>query len=116
MAYFGPVPPKGYLILTSEGRMMALLVSGERRPGRSSAQQAALFRTMMAYSGRYCIEIDKFITKVDVSWNEEWTGSNQVRFYTLQGKRLEILTDWLPHPTHKAHPMVRGILSWIRDE
>jgi hypothetical protein len=112
--YFGAAPPSGYLILTPEGRMIALLVSGERKPGQTDEQQAALFRTMIAYTGCYRLESDQFITTVDVSWNEAWTGTEQVRFYTLDGERLDILTAWLPHPTHPANQMIRGILSWER--
>jgi uncharacterized protein YifE (UPF0438 family) len=112
--YFGAAPPCGYLILTREGRMIVLLVSGEREPGQTDEQQAALFRTMMAYTGCYRFESDRFITNVDVSWNEEWTGTEQVRFYTLDGERLDILTAWVPHPTHPERRMIRGILSWER--
>jgi hypothetical protein len=112
--YFSAAPPSGYLILTPEGRMMALIVSGEREPGQTNEQQAALFRTMLAYTGQYRFEGDQFITSVDVSWNEAWTGTEQVRFYTLDGEQLDVRTAWLPHPTHPEHPMIRGILSWER--
>lgn len=112
--YFSAAPPSGYLILTPEGRMMALIVSGERQPGQTDEKQAALFRTMIAYTGCYRLEGDQFITSVDVSWNEAWTGTEQIRFYTRDGERLDILTAWLPHPTHPERRMMRGILSWER--
>jgi hypothetical protein len=51
---------------------------------------------------------------VDVSWNEAWTGTEQGRFYTLDGGRLNILTAWLPHPAHPEHRMMRAILSFER--
>ena len=100
--YFSAAPPSGYLILTPEGRMMGLVVGGDREPGQTDAQQAVLFRTMVAYTGRYRFEGDQFITTVDVSWNEAWTGTEQRRFYTLDGDRLDILTVWLPHPAHRS--------------
>jgi lipocalin-like protein len=65
--YFSAAPPSGYLILTPEGRMMALIMAGDREPGQTDEQQAALFRTMVAYAGRYHLEDDQFITTVDVS-------------------------------------------------
>jgi hypothetical protein len=111
--YFGAAPPSGYLILTPEGRMMALLVSGGRGPGQTDEKQAALFRTMIAYTGCYRLESDQLITTVDVSWNEEWTGTEQARFYTLDGDRLHIMTAWMPNPIHPER-IVRGILSWKR--
>jgi len=112
--YFSAMPPSGYLILTPEGRMMVLLVGGHREPGQADEKQAALFRTMVAYTGCYRFEADQFITTVDVSWNETWTGTEQIRFYTLDGDRLDILTAWLQHPTHPEHRMMRGILSFER--
>jgi len=112
--YFSAAPSSGYLILIPEGRMMGLIVGGEREPGQTDAQQAALFRTMVAYTGHYCFEGDKYIPTVDVSWKEAWTGTEQVRFYTLDRDRFDILTAWLPHPTHPAHRMMRAILSFER--
>ena len=61
--YFSAAPPSGYLILTSEGGMMGLVVGGDREPGQTDTQQAALFRTMVAYTGWYRCEGDQFITK-----------------------------------------------------
>ena len=112
-SFYGDVAPNGYLILTHEGRMMTLIASGQREPGQTDEIQAALFRTMISYTGFYKIEEDKFITTVDVSWNESWTGTDQVRFYTLDGDRLDILTDWMPDPIHPER-IERGILSWER--
>ena len=31
----------------------------------------------------YRLEGDKWVTKVDVSWNPAWNGTDQVRFYKL---------------------------------
>ena len=112
--YFSAAPPSGYLILTPEGRMMGLLVGGDRKAGQTDAQQVALFRTMVAYTGWYRFEGDLFITTVDVSWNEAGTGTEQRRFYTLNGDRLDILTAWLPHTAHPEHRMMHAILSFER--
>ena len=54
------------------------------------------------------------ILSLDVSLNEVWTGTEQMRFFTLDLERLNILTAWLPHPTHPEHRMMRGILSFER--
>jgi hypothetical protein len=114
--YFGAVPPKGYLILTSQGRMTALLVGGDRAPGETDKEQATLFRTMIAYAGRYRFDGNRFITTVDVSWNEAWTATEQVRFYTLHGDRLDIVTAWLPHPTDSQHRIMRAALAFERTQ
>jgi hypothetical protein len=35
---------------------------------------------------------------VDISWNEEWTGTNQTRFLSLDGNRLTIRTPLYKNP------------------
>jgi len=111
--FYDDATPKGYMILTPEGRMMVLVASVGREPGQTDEKQAVLFRTMLSYTGLYRFEGDKFITTVDVSWNESWTGTDQVRFYKLDGDRLDIMTAWIPNPINPER-VVRGILSWER--
>jgi hypothetical protein len=112
--YFGPARPAGYIAFTPEGRMLALLVGGDRVAGESQETQAALFHTMVAYAGRYRLEGDQFTTIVDVSWNEAWTGTEQIRYYFLDGDRLDVVTAWLPHPADPQHRTMRARLSFER--
>src|SRR5690242_19192347 len=51
-----------------------------------------LHQTMFAYAGTYTLEGDKVTHHVDVSWNENWTGTDVVRFYKLEGNTLTITT------------------------
>ena len=71
---------------------------------------------MISYSGIYRLEADKFTTKVDISWNEAWTGTEQVRFYKLEGDRLDIISAWAPAVAIPGNPMTRGILTWERQK
>src|SRR5579859_1109298 len=80
--------PKGYLVLTREGRSIVVTTAEGRKSGTSEAERAALQRSMLAYSGKYRVERDDFITVVDVSWNEEWNGTEQRRHFKLEGDRL----------------------------
>lgn len=105
----------GRLVLSPNGHMIAVLTAEGRKAGQSDADYAALFRSMLAYTGKYRIEGDKFITKVDASWNETWTGTEQERFYKLDGDRLDIVTAWGPHPMDPSSPPIRGVLSWRRE-
>jgi len=107
--------PNGYLIFSPDGRMMALITAQAREPGNTEEKLAALFRTLMAYTGRYRIDGDRFITKVDLSWNEAWNGSEQERFYNLDGDTLEVFTPWMPNPLVSGNPIGRGILSFRRE-
>lgn len=104
---------KGYLILAPDARMMALMVGRGRKAGQDERAQAALFRTMLAYAGTYRVEGNKFITTVDVSWNEAWNGTEQVRFYELTRDRLDIVTDWMANPLDPTQ-LGRAVLSWQR--
>lgn len=82
--------PKGFLVLTPEGRSIVLTTAENRKPGTGDAERAALHRSMLAYSGTYRIEGQDFITRVDVSWNEEWNGTEQRRHFRIDGDRLFI--------------------------
>jgi hypothetical protein len=69
---------------------------------------------MVAYSGMYRLEGDKFITKVDVSWNPAWVGTEQVRFFRFEGDRLQVTTAWLQAVNRTERGMARGFLAWER--
>jgi hypothetical protein len=86
---FGP-RPRGYLLLTREGRAMALTTAQDRTPGESEAERAALHKSMLAYTGKYRLEGDEFITTVDISWNEIWNGSEQRRRFRIESNKLFI--------------------------
>ena len=88
--------PNGYLILTREGRAIALTTAEGRKPGTGDAERAALHKSMLAYTGRYRIEGRDFVTRVDASWNEEWNGTEQRRHFRIEGDKLFIETAPAP--------------------
>jgi hypothetical protein len=57
---FGP-NPKGYLILTHEGRGIVVTTAESREGGMGDAERAALHKSMLAYSGKYRVESSDFI-------------------------------------------------------
>jgi len=89
--------PKGYLVLTREGRMIGIGTAENRKGGTSDAEQLALYKSLFAYSGKYRIEGGDFITTVDVSWNESWNGTEQRRHFRIEGDKLFIET--VPGPS-----------------
>lgn len=107
--------PTGRLILTPEGYMAAIAVAEGRKAGNGDANEAALMRTMIAYTGKFHTEGNRFVTEVDSSWNEAWTGTNQERYFELKDNQLDIITAWQKHPVIPESPPVRGILSWRRE-
>lgn len=69
---------------------MTVTTAEARKPGESEAERAALHKSMLAYTGRYRLEGDEFVTTVDASWNESWNGTEQRRRFRLEGDKLYI--------------------------
>jgi hypothetical protein len=89
--------PKGYLVLTAEGRTIVLTAAENRRAGMGDSERAALHKSMLAYSGRYRVEGHDLITVVDVSWNHEWNGTEQRRHFRIEGDKLFV--ESIPAPS-----------------
>jgi hypothetical protein len=106
--------PTGYIFFTPEGRFMAILTGEGRKAPQTDQDRANLLKSMFAYTGMYRLEADKFITKVDVSWNPEWIDTEQERFFRFDGERLQILTMWLISPNWPEKGMGRGVLTFER--
>jgi hypothetical protein len=107
--------PKGFLILTREGRSMVLTTAEKGPPGMGEAQRAALHKSMLAYTGRYRVEGHDFITKVEVSWNEEWNGTEQRRHFRVEGNKLFIESAPAPSILFPGKTDIRRIV-WERAE
>jgi hypothetical protein len=82
--------PKGYLILTPQGRLCAITTAAHRKPGEGDHERAELHRSMLAYTGKYRVEGSDFITVVDASWNEAWNGTEQRRHFLIKDDKLFI--------------------------
>jgi hypothetical protein len=82
--------PKGNLVLTPEWRSIDVTTAPDRKGGTDDAARAALQKSMLAYNGRYRVEGSDFITTVEISWNEEWNGTEQRRRYRIEGETLFI--------------------------
>jgi hypothetical protein len=88
--------PQGFLSYSADGRMYAIgTMDGRIAPPEvvpTDAERLELYKTMFAYGGTYSVVGDKVTHYVDISWNEAWTGTDQVRFYALTGNTLTITT------------------------
>jgi hypothetical protein len=88
--------PIGYINCGADGRMLVLTVaSGRRKPAGSKATSAeveALFRSMTSYGGTYTIDGNEITHRVDVSWNESWTGTEQKRLARFEDNRVYLST------------------------
>jgi len=106
--------PQGYIIFTSEGRFMALLTGGGRKAPDTDREWAKLMISMSAYSGMYRLEGDRWITKVDVSWHPAWVGTEQVRFFRIEGDRLFVTSEWEQSVIQPEKGTSRFILTFER--
>ena len=103
--------PTGFIIFTREGRMMVVLTNEGRKAPKTDQDRAGLFNAMVAYTGSYRIEGDKWITKVDVAANPALLGTEQARFFRVDGNRLQEITQWSVRP---EKGMGRSVITWER--
>ena len=104
--------PTGNMIFTPEGRIMMVVTGEGRKTAATDQGRADLWRSMVAYTGMYRLEGDKYITKIDASWNHVWVGTEQVRFFRLDGDRLEVITAWMDAPLRPERGKVRVFVTW----
>jgi hypothetical protein len=95
---FGP-NPIGFITYTADGRMMAIITYGGRKPlsvpdhvAAPPQERAEAFASMIAYAGRYSLTGDKVIHHVEASWRQDQVRSDLVRFAETQGDRLTLRT------------------------
>jgi hypothetical protein len=105
--------PTGYIIFLPEGRMMTVLEKEGRAAPKTDQDRAVLLSTMVAYTGMYRIDGDKWTTKIDASWNPLWNGTEQIRFFKIQGGRLDVIAAYGPSANFSGR-IARGILSFER--
>lgn len=103
--------PVGYLVFTEE-RLIALMTARERT---TDATASELLDSMIAYSGRYRLQGDDcFITTVDSAWQPAWIGTEQVRFFKMDGKILSATSALREEPKYPGRRF-RGVAIWRKD-
>ena len=106
--------PNGYLSYSADGRMYAIITWENRITPRevvpTDEERIKLFSTMIPYAGTYTFDAEKVVHHVDISWNQNWTGTDQVRFYKLDGNTLTITSALSRNFTDGREG--RSILVW----
>ncbi len=86
--------PIGYINYSPDGRVIVLVVGKDRKvpagPVPTDDEKLHLFDSMLAYAGSYTLDDEKVVHHLDAPWNQTWTGTDQVRFYKLDGDTLTI--------------------------
>lgn len=106
--------PRGCQIATKDGRWIAIVTGEGRTVPQTDAERAAALRSMIAYTGRYRVEGDRVVTRVEAAWNEAWVGTEQVRLVRFEGDHLHLEGPPQPHP-NLAGKIVRIVITWRRE-
>jgi len=107
--------PAGYIMYGKDGRMLVLVLKDDRPKPASiekatPEQQAALFRSMLAYGGTYKFDGTRIEHHIDISWNELWTGTTVIRNVQKEGDKLIYTTQ--PAPFSSDGKMSIATLVW----
>lgn len=84
--------PKGYIMYGRDGRMLCIIT--DKRPNvpdvtkMTDNDRVELYKTIIAYGGTYTFDGKTLKIKVDISWNESWNGTEQVRIAKFEGNKL----------------------------
>jgi hypothetical protein len=106
--------PSGTIVFHPEGRFFALMTPGVRPAPVSDAEQAVAFQKLIAYSGPYRFDPPNLlVTTVDIAWFAPWVGSDQVRYFTIDGDDLVLKSAPLTMPG-RDHTAV-GVVKWRRE-
>jgi hypothetical protein len=111
--------PHGFINYGRDGRMI-VIIAAEQRPkprdisSMTDRERAALFDTLTAYSGTYSFDGKSITHHVDISWNEIWTGTDQVRDVKLDGNKLILTTR--PAPNARDGKVGVSVLTWEKVE
>jgi Lipocalin-like domain len=106
--------PEGFINYGPDGRMIVINTrAGRKKPAGAvptPEEAAELFKTMLAYAGTYTVDGDVVTHHVDISWNEAWTGTDQVRTARFDGDRVHLSTA--PSPDLASGKMSIRTMSW----
>jgi hypothetical protein len=107
--------PEGRIGFTP-GRFFAVTTAEGRKAPQTPEEQAAAYRTLTAYTGKWRVDGEKFITKVDVAWNPAWVGTEQIRFWRLEENRLVVTSAPISFPNPNGPDrLVIAHLVWEKE-
>jgi len=103
--------PTGYILFLPEGRMAVVITPDGRKAPTTDQDRAELYNSLVAYTGKYRVDGDKWITTVDVSANPVWVGTEQTRTFRVTGNRLQEMTAWFTRPDNRT---ARAVITYER--
>ena len=108
---------QGFISYDKSGRMLVVLIRSprphpENLEKMTDQDRIELFRTTTAYSGTYRFDGKTVEHSIDISWNEYWTGTKQVRTVERDGDRITLTTP--PFPFHTDGRTSVNMLTWVK--
>jgi len=89
----------GYIIYNEDGYVSVAIMSPNRPKfasgdifGGTTEEKVAAADIYISYCGRYEIQEDKVIHRIEVSFFPNWIGADQERIFDLDGERLSLST------------------------
>jgi hypothetical protein len=109
--------PQGFINYGDDGRMMVLMVKDARpKPSDLAAmtdqERVELFKTMVAYAGTYTVDSRTVTHHLDISWNQIFTGADQVRNIEFDGCKFVMSTN--PQPRSQDGQVAVSVMTWER--
>jgi hypothetical protein len=109
--------PTGFITYTADGRMMAIISDGGRKPlsvtdriAAATEERARAFSTFVAYAGTYTFTGDKVVHHVEAASIQNWVNTDLVRSARFDGDRLILKTP----PTARGGVAQSIELVWQR--
>lgn len=106
--------PDGYIGYAPDGRMYAIFTRHDRLAPRdvvpTDEEGVQLLGTMVAYAGTFSLGENVVVHHIDTSWNQAWSGTDQIRHFVIEGHTLTITTA--PYKSYLDGAMGRSILVW----
>jgi hypothetical protein len=82
------------IVIYTDGHVATIFAAADRKPpatAQATEQEAVdLYRSMIAFAGRYELVGNRLIYHPEISWNEAWNGTTQVRVFEVSRDRLEV--------------------------
>ena len=101
------------ILFLPEGRMAVVITGDGRKAPTTNQDRVSLFNSLVAYTGPYRVDGDKWIITVDVSTNPALVGTEQTRFFRVTGDRLQEMTAWAALPDKR---MARTFITYEREK
>jgi Lipocalin-like domain len=110
---YGP-EPRGTYMIGEDGHAMVLITDGTLAHQKGNEDVAPLFNGMMSYYGPYELADDgRVIIHIETAWHPDWVGTDQERFFKIEGNKLAITSPVQVHPKYPGR-RGHGVIMWHR--